>query len=71
MSLRLLYFCGFDHRPLAFASILILFKTSVVMLREFLVAFWLLHLTMRLGLFGFRAGNGEPLRLTEALGQYS
>lgn len=50
---------------------LILFKTSVVTLREFLVVFWLLHLTTHLGLFGFRAGNGKSLRLTEAIGKYS
>lgn len=35
------------------------------MLREFLAALWLLHLTMHLGLCGFRAGNGKPLYLTE------
>jgi len=41
------------------------------MLREFLATFWLLHLAMHLGLCGFRAGNGKPLYLTEATGQYN
>jgi hypothetical protein len=67
MSLRLLYFCGFTTL-LYFWHYSYSFKISAAILLEFSVAYWLLHLTTRLGLLGFQAGNGASLRLTEAMG---
>lgn len=67
MSLRLLYFCGFTAL-LYSLHYSYSFKISVAILLVSSAAYWLLHLITRLGLLGFRAGNGESLRLTEAIG---